>query len=365
MTNFPKGSFSRREFLGYAAGGFVLGALASSRVGAAVTRLPVRPPVSDAPRALVLIHLQGGNDGLNTIVPFADDRYYRLRPTIALRRRDLIRLDAVSALPGFLRPLEPLYREGKLAIVRNTGCAHASPSHYRASETWQTASQPAELLFSGWAGRAAESLGLQGKTVRGFYGSISPPRVLAVSPSGPNCMDSSAAFLPAPLSAVDRGVEALLAEIAGNAAARPGQEIYYVPVPGFDTHYDQPSRHAHAWQSFSVALGAYDHALDRRGVSRRVLTIVFSEFGRSAAENQQGGTEHGMAGPLFLLGGSVRGGLYGPTIDLSASGQTADGLVDFRGVVAAITEQWLGVPAGSAVSRAAVQPEFIFFDAAT
>jgi uncharacterized protein (DUF1501 family) len=322
---------SRRHFIGQLGTG-----LAACAFGGLAPRLFAAGGKRGAgePRAFILIQLEGGHDGLTTFAPWQDDDYRRQRPSLAVGRSDLISLGADTGLHRAGRGLEPLFKDGRLAVVQNVGLLNQSPSHFRATEIWQTASEADEVLGSGWLGRCATQLQGGSRIVTARYGGRQP-RVLAQEQGG--------AQFGLPLAQADALGQ--LAEIGECAATSAGAELYFVSVPGFDTHFDQAGRHAARLQAVADALLALQRRLAWRGVDGRVLTMVFSEFGRSPAENAQGGTDHGGGGPVLLLGRPVCGGFH------NSAGAPAAGPLDFRRVLATVADRWLQVSPAAVLGR--------------
>jgi uncharacterized protein (DUF1501 family) len=244
-------------------------------------------------RSLVVIHLAGGHDARSTFVPCDDDAYYRARPTLALRRRDVLQLDESVWLNRAAADLAPIYERGEFALVPNVGFAPASLSHYRATQIWLSGSAPEEVRASSWT----ERCGL-------------PP------------VDAGGDF------------EAALAQIAERIAKSGTGEIFRVRLEGFDTHFEQRAAHDAAIATFARGLARLQRRLAQRGVGEQVITVAFSEFGRALAENEFGGTHHGERGQCYLIGPAVRGGL-----------PRAATKVDHRRVIATAIEGWLGLPA--------------------
>lgn len=333
--------FSRRIFLKNAGLGIAACALqeALPRTFASAALATVR---ETPPRALVLIHLQGGHDGYSTLIPYQDDRYHRLRPTLAPRDETLARLNETLALSRAGRPLEALFKDGKLSIVLDASYSQPSESHTRSSEIWHTASTAEDLLYSGWIGRCFSHWQSHAQPVRAYYSTLSRPRVFAREEdrhqsAGTEFRHALATSCQGPLTA--------LAEVGERAGATECSEIFFVSVPGFDTHArqseTQPAR-LHAWTS---ALRSVQRRFEQRGVADRVLTIAFSEFGRSLKENAQGGTDHGGASPVFLLGPNVRGGIHGKVSPYSSTPDCREASQpDFRRVIRTVVTDWLRLP---------------------
>jgi uncharacterized protein (DUF1501 family) len=294
-------------------------------------------------RTLVIIELKGGNDGFNTVVPFADPLYRSLRPTLALRRDSLLQLDERSALHPALEPLMPMWREGRLAVVQGVGYAQPNLSHFRSTQIWDTASRADQYLHDGWLARA--SCGVAGfETIT--IGSVEP---------GPFAIDSVERRVPV------RYVAAQSFAASVDAAKRmlvagPVRDITVLRLTlnGFDTHQNQAPKHAALLRALSEGLVAMRRALVSLGRWDETLIMTCSEFGRSARENPTGGTDHGSAAPQFVAGGRVRGGLYGAMPSLARIDDPPVA-VDFRRLYATVLGSWLDLDA-SAILRRRFEP---------
>ncbi len=335
---------------------------------------------------LVLVELKGGNDGLNTVVPYADPAYYALRPRIAIARDQVLQLDARTGLHPALAPLLPLWQARELALVQGVGYARPNLSHFRSIEIWDTASASEEILADGWLARAFAAH----PTPRGF---AADGVVVGASDLGPLAgtgaravaLASTAQFqrqakLAQPLEAPGgtRALAHLLkveADVARAAAGLQGDHAFRTAFPqgafgqavrtaaqvvaanagvaavhlglnGFDTHQNQSGVHANLLRQLAEGLAALRGALvelDRWGST---LVLTYAEFGRRPQENGSGGTDHGTANVHFALGGAVRGGLVGPAprLDRLEGGNLAHG-IEFRSLYATVLERWWGVPA--------------------
>jgi uncharacterized protein (DUF1501 family) len=361
--------------------------------------LPGLPGGSD--RVLVLLNLQGGNDGLNTVVPFANQRYYQLRPSLAVAPGSVLRIDDAVGFNPAMRSLKALYDKGEVAVVQGVGYPNPDLSHFRSTEIWQTAA-PEKYLHSGWLGRYLDEANLPPNNL--FNGvalsqlvpeALAAPNVdvpaianlgqygLAINRSdgarnafSSQLRDRSLPFQSPYLARVmeiedhaQRGSQELPKLIAGykTEATYPatalgrslalaaqivgsnlGTRVIYVQHGSFDTHVGQRATHDRLLAEFSDAMAAFYSDLASHGNDKRVLTMTFSEFGRRAAENGSAGTDHGEASPLFLIGGGVKGGLYGqnPTIANEEYGNVHF-TTDFRSVYATVLERWLNRPSQS------------------
>jgi uncharacterized protein (DUF1501 family) len=362
----------------------------------AQTPLPGLPGSED--RCLVLVNLYGGNDGLNCVVPHGDPRYYQMRPSLAIAQQDVIAINERIGLNPGMRSLKAMYDRGTVAIVQGVGYPNPDHSHFRSTEIWQTAA-PERYEHTGWLGRYFDGAGLPPQNLfKGVAVSRVLPEALVSDrtdiPAIPSlggytlAGDSNAAkraafsqeardwHLPfaspylahvmrvegdaqrsseelpglvagytakASYPATDLGRSfALAAQIVGSNL---GTKVIYVEHGSFDTHVSQKETQNRLLAQFSDAIAAFYDDLAAHGNDRRVLTVTFSEFGRRVEENGSRGTDHGEASPLFIVGGGVKGGIYGVQPDLSATNMgNLRYAVDFRSVYATVLERWLGRP---------------------
>jgi uncharacterized protein (DUF1501 family) len=337
-----------------------------------------------AARALVVVHLAGGNDGLNTVAPVDDPAYRRLRPALALGRGETLAIDRGLALHGALAGFKRLYEAGQLAIVQGVGYPKPDFSHFRATEIWD-AGDPGGGA-SGWIGRyldeTRERRGLRAVALS----KEQPPLALASSSAPPVTIDDPQEFrLPASSEAIRRmyaayarergpraavgeaGLETLdaAAKISGLGRASSvnypagelasdlrraaellasdvGVEVVHLSFGGFDTHVNQAGKHRQLLAQVGNAFAAFQQDLARRGISKRVAAMVYSEFGRRPAENFGGGTDHGSAGPVFVVADGVRGGLHGEAPSLaSLDNGNLVFTTDFRSVYASLVRDCL------------------------
>jgi uncharacterized protein (DUF1501 family) len=364
----------------------------------AQTALPNRHPELVEGRCLVLVNLQGGNDGLNCIVPHGDAQYYQVRPSIAVPRSDVLAIDSHVGFNPQMRSFKALYDKGMVAVVQNVGYPNPDHSHFRSTEIWQTA-VPDAYEHTGWLGRYLDEanlpdtnlfngvalaqvlpevlvanrvdvpaiaqirgyglLGDRDKDERAAYGRVvNDTRLPFSSPYLSHVMEIEdhaqkgseelpkllAGYKPAgsyPATPIGRSLS-LAAQIAGS---KTGTRVIYVQHGSFDTHVSQKATQDRLLAELSDAMKAFYDDLAAHGDDKRVLTMTFSEFGRRIEENGSRGTDHGEASPLFLIGGGVKGGVYGAYPDLS---NTSMGNVafktDFRSVYATVLERWLGQP---------------------
>jgi len=343
-----------------------------------------------SPRALVLVELKGGNDGLNTVVPYRDARYRALRPKLALAADATLALDERQGLHPALQPLMRYWERGELAIVNGVGYSNPNRSHFRSIDIWETASNADETRVDGWLRPVMAALPSRGTGIKGvaldsddgpFAGSsldsvvmgnlqrfVNQSRHLArtqaLTGTGNAAFEHLMAVERATLDAsavFQRSLEAKkrehdpdakrpalvekLENVARLIALDLGPQVYKVTLAGFDTHVDQAGRHRRLMKQLAQGLDALAGRLRDEGRWSDTLVMTYSEFGRRAAENGSGGTDHGTAAPQFVMGGRVRGGLVGTPPDL---GRLVDHDlafdVDFRRLYATAVTDWLGVP---------------------
>ena len=395
--------FTRRQALRAGAYGLGLGLGALHRPLTAWADTP-RPSAAHPERILVVVELSGGNDGLNTVVPYGDDRYYQLRPTLGIPAKSLRTIDEHFGFHPALFGFERLYRDGKLAVVH--GCGYDKPilSHFSSMGFWHTGiPHTGEKL--GWLGRLADAL--DPEVSRNYLVNIATAQSLAVrsrhhSPlvfydpesfsrkgvyqqqpvfqrlsQGRSTPNASLAFLnglvenathsaafvrqawadydsPVDYGARSAGLGLDLRKVAALINADMPARLYYVSYAGnvFDTHVHQLDLHARLLTYSADALRAFIDDLGRIGRGKDVTIMVFTEFGRRVPENASKGTDHGTATPVFVLGDSVRGGLYGSPPSLT---ELDDGnlhyTTDFRRVYATLIKEWLGYPDPAALLR--------------
>jgi len=371
---------------------------------------------------LVVLQLAGGNDGINTLVPYGDDAYYKARPRIALPKNDVLRISDYAGLHPKLTGLHSLYGDGNLGMIQGVGYPNPNRSHFRSTEIWQTASDSDRNESEGWLGRYFDNCcqGADPSTVGVAIAGVTPQAFSSPQPKGiafsnpeqfrymseaandPASADkfmremnqpggiehgtqsensggsigmlsgsadsdgSTVEFLQRialgarmssdrvleitrktkssvnyPASQLGNSLNLVSRLIAGGLPTR----VYYVSQGGFDTHANQIPTHDRLMTDLNAAIYSFVADLKAQGNFNRVLVISFSEFGRRVAENASGGTDHGAAAPLFILGGGVKPGLYGAYPSLT---DLQDGDLkfntDFRSVYATALEKWLGAP---------------------
>lgn len=357
---------------------------------------------ANAGRVLVVVELSGGNDGLNTIVPHADDAYYRHRPNIGIRRDALLALDDHYGFNPGLLGLQRLWRSGDLGIVHGAGYDNPSYSHFTSMAYWHTAAPNRGDAF-GWLGRLADALDPTGRP--NFLINVATSQSLAVKSRlhAPVVFDDPERFRRKAFAGARAALDAIppltrfrsaahrqLSEVAqsareGAALIRDAWAAYRSPVDygiapldlpkvaacidaglpatlyhvsfrnnAFDTHVQQVAQHRRLLSYAGDAIHGFVRDLERLGHGERVLLLAFSEFGRRVPENSNLGTDHGAANVMFLAGKPVRGGHYGERENLErlAEGDNLPATLDFRRVYATAME-WLSPGVSETVLKGA------------
>jgi len=379
--------------------GFLKSAALFSAIGVAPSFLTRVAEAQGAPiegfkddRILVVVQLGGGNDGLNTVVPYGDDTYYRVRPNLGLKGNRILKVNDYIALNDQLEGLMRLYDDGQLAAIHGVGYPNPERSHFRSMEIWQTASDSDEYLGTGWIGRYFDNCcSGQGRPQAGVALSQERPqafrgkRGFGIALEHPELygwqeglgMDREATFQQLNTGKTSNGTldflrhttshaimssqEVRKAAEASNVRAhnnKPLQvvaglirggldtRIYYVPFGGFDTHANQLGRQDGLLKHFADSMHDFQATLKRDGTADRVVTMVFSEFGRRVKENASGGTDHGTAAPMFLIGEKVKPGFHGKFPSLTDLDQgDLKHTADFRSVYATVLDRWFGIDA--------------------
>jgi uncharacterized protein (DUF1501 family) len=336
---------------------------------------------------LVLVELHGGNDGLNTVVPYSDKLYYKLRPTIAVPKKKIITINNDLGLHPRLLPLMNIWNKGDIAIIQGVGYANPDRSHFRSIAIWDTANNKPNS-DEGWIAnqffiRHPNSVApVDAFTLGGSAGSVNGHNMRTVPMENPRVISRIAQQdermtsddIPSSLNHIYK-LESKIADLGklldggsdfqlpimdnfpknifGRFFSRTAQlitadlgvPVVKLRVGGFDTHVNQSGRHSKLLSQFAESIIAFKRHLTQVGRWNDVLIITYSEFGRRPKENKGKGTDHGTAAPHFAIGGRVRGGLYGETPSLS---KLEDGdlkyTVDFRRIYATVTQDWWGQP---------------------
>ncbi len=304
-------AISRREFIRAGAG-----TLAAS---AWVSQSRASGPGRRRPGSLVLIELNGGNDGLNTLIPYTNPTYYAARPTLAIPPSQVLKLSGDTGLHPSLAELAGMFHEGRLAIFRGVGHPNPSRSHFTSQQVWHTA-DPSGGTTAGW---------LAGQSRLYYCGPVCP-QLFHGAAVAPVCLDASEPdALIRPPGGTGQGLPTALAERSSRPAypdaplarglSRFAEVIaqmdepafFHIAQTGYDTHARQANLHAELLRALSQSVSALFAELQAKGLADETRVLIFSEFGRRLKENNSGGTDHGEASVVLLAGGGVRGGIHG------------------------------------------------------
>ncbi|HUU16695.1 MAG TPA: DUF1501 domain-containing protein [Sedimentisphaerales bacterium] len=371
------------------------------------------PRRDDCDRVLVVVQLSGGNDGLNTVVPYGDDEYARNRPTLRLPPKDLHKIDSLMGFHPRMGAFMHLYEQGHLSIVQGVGYPNSDRSHESAMRIWHTAESDQPNRQTGWLGRAVDSIWDSNSTNAPavFVGPIAQPFGLnaenVVVPSIHSPGDLITHEMPGHLKrqsqwkratelpranqyipllhflqncalnvyANNRRIEAVIKMAAGAAEYPPfqlagslrtvaqliradiGIRIFFTElggggIGGFDNHANQLGNHCALLHQLSESIAAFVNDLKRNKLLDRVMLMTFSEFGRTVKENGRRGTGHGAAAPIFLAGGKLKSSLIGSHPNLTDLDNGALKFhIDFRRIYATILDRWLGFKSQTILDR--------------
>lgn len=393
---------TRREFFNLSAKGLGLLAFSHFAPQFLVQSTLAQTPAPEKDRSiLVIVQLAGGNDGLNTFIPFEDPDYYRLRPTLGIPKANVLRASATHGLHPSMTALSDLLQEGKLAVVQNVGYPNPNRSHFRSTEIWESASGADEVSPTGWIGRFLDNacsgvpadshdpvaVHITQGVPQSFLSSHPHPTFGLLPGTGnireneetrkllqqmssaelPEHANGSTSFLrqtfmdtlvtetkvqkvigsyrpgsPYPGNAFATSLKNVAALIASGLPTR----VYFVSLSGFDTHSNQLTQQANLLGQLSDGLAAFQKDLEAHKLEDQVVTMTFSEFGRRPSENDSRGTDHGTAAPLFIVGSQVKAGVHGtaPSLKLERN-QDITFSTDFRQIYATMLDRWLQCPA--------------------
>jgi len=352
-------------------------------------------------RSLVVIELAGGNDALNTVIPYNNGLYYDLRPGIAIPQEDVLRIDGELGFNPNMSPVKDLWDQGKLAVINGIGYPSPNRSHFRSRDVWYTA-EPESIGSQGWLGAALRDLDpaaenvltginigrglpralickgvpvasvgnletygllpdINDETVRlnaldalgRLYGPAGGKDVVAqvLSQNGSQALVGADILRTAPekysstIEYADNPIAQGLKSVAQVMCAGLGTRIFFAQHASFDTHSNELLSHAKLWQDVSRATSDLTADLEEHGLMDDTLILIWSEFGRRIHDNGTG-CDHGSGGVAFVLGGSIQGGLYGGFPSLEEKDQVEGDLAfnnDFRSTYATILDKWLGL----------------------
>ena len=375
---------------------------------------------------LVVLQMAGGNDGINTVVPYANDFYRKARPRIGLKAEEVLKINEDVGLHGAMKGFKELYDGGQLSVIQGVGYPNPNRSHFRSTEIWQTASDSDQIEKNGWIGRyfdnacpgADPAVGVTiGNQLPEAFFATKPKGIVFNNPQNYRFMANGAAteesykklnelemssplpddnsggsiaMLPAGMpmtggravdfisrTAMDAQhssdeVRAIAARVQNQAVYPQSQlggslkmvakliggglptRIYYVSQGGYDTHTNQLASQQRLLGDLAGSVKAFTDDLKAQGNMSRVLVMTFSEFGRRVSENANGGTDHGAAAPMFIVGNKVKAGLLGKYPSLAPADLFQGDVkynVDFRSVYAGVLESWLKTKSAPILGR--------------
>ena len=368
-------------------------------------------------RTLVVIELNGGNDGLNTLVPYNNGLYYDNRPGIGIPQQDVLPIDGEFGFNPNMAEVKTLWDRGELAVIKGIGYPQPNRSHFRSRDIWYTA-EPESIGTQGWLGAALRDLDAKGENVltgvnfgrglpRAFvckgvpvasvgnletygllpdiddenvrlqaldalgrmYGPAGGRDIVAqaLSENGAQALLGADILRTAPerySSSVEYADTPIARSLKGAAqvmSAGLGTRVLYAQHGSFDTHSNELQSHAKLWQDVSAAIGDFTDDLKEQGLWQDTLVLVWSEFGRRVHDNGTG-CDHGSGGVAFALGGAVQGGQYGQYPSLREADLSEGDLAyttDFRSTYATILDRWLGLDPNPVVHGQFEQFDFI------
>jgi len=368
---------------------------------------------------LVVLQLSGGNDGLNTVIPYSNPLYFDNRPKVGIPVEQVIPINDTLGFHPAMKPLKPLYDAGKMAIIQGVGYPKPSRSHFRSMDIWHTC-EPEKVGDEGWVGRALRDLDPNKDNVlTGVNFGRGLPRALSVAGvpvasvgnletygvltgiaaedqrtkaletfsrvyepmlgkdpvlsyfaqtgldalEGADILSTAATNYTSSVKYGNDDVAQYMRNIVQTHLANLGTRILYTTAPynSFDTHAGQLVNHTRLWTQTSKAISDFYADLQEHNATDNVVLFVFTEFGRRVHDNGSG-TDHGAGGLSFVIGDAVKGGLYGEYPSLEAS-QLVEGDLkynnDFRGIYATLLERWMGLDAKSIVGGSFEQLDFL------
>ena len=372
----------RRDFLKYA--GCIT---ASSTVPLLTPEILFAANNNRQNRIVVLVELKGGNDGFNTLVPFADKLYYKYRPNIAIKERQVLKLNKKVGLHPRMKALMPLWKSKQMAWIEGVGYPSPTLSHFRSMDIWDSASSSNQFIEDGWLSRVLPKYkkGLHGIALNRGQAELGPlissqlnsvtmqdprtflnmiKRIDDVQPSrrtpaiahisqtqhqlfdvGEQLQDKMGRQMKRAGVQFSKGVLGhsleSVAEMIINGVDAP---VYKVTQDGFDTHSGQRGAQDNGLYHLSNGLVSFQKSMQRAGLWNNVLVVTYSEFGRRPKENRGGGTDHGTASSHMILGGKVRGGIYGkhPNFARLDDNGNVHHTTDFRSIYGTLAQRWWG-----------------------
>lgn len=344
---------------------------------------------------LVIIQLSGGNDGLNTIVPYGNDIYYQKRNIIAIKQPDIIKLNDIQGLNPNLSSLKEIYDQGWMSIINSVGYPNPDRSHFRSMDIWQTGSDANQFLTTGWIGRYLDancavnkdpytavevddtlSLAMKGAKMKGIavqnaaklYQNTREPffkelvneheaahlsegnlgylyKTMIETSSSANYIQQTSKTYKTSAQYPQSAFAGQLKNVAKFINSGLKTRVYYVSLSGFDTHTQQQNQQGRQLKIYADAVAAFIKDLKQTGKLDDTLVMTFSEFGRRVEQNASNGTDHGTANNVMIFGGKLnKSGIYNNAPNLSAlDNGDLKYEVDFRNVYATLLDKWLNV----------------------
>ena len=360
-------------------------------------------------KKLVIVQLSGGNDGLNTIIPYTNDIYYKSRPNIAIAKNDCIKINDEFGINKNLASLKHLYDKGYLSVINNVGYPNPIRSHFRSTDIWHTASDSNQYLNTGWLGRYIDvygkkpysgielddslSLIMKGDVLKGIatknptslYNNTKTPyfkkvldsqrdvhlsehnlgylykTMIEAKSSAKYIFETSKTYNSA-LTYPNNPFGKQLKTTAQFINSRVESKVFYVSMGGFDTHVRQEKKQNKLLQTYSEAMDVFVKDLEQKDTFKDTLILTFSEFGRRVKQNAASGTDHGAANNVFIIGKNLKKqGFYNEApnlIDLDKNGDIKY-TVDFRSIYATILDKWLEVDDATILNKSYSKLGFI------
>ena len=359
--------------------------------------------VTSKEKSLVVVQLSGGNDYLNTIIPYGDDEYYDFRKTVNIAQDSVLPIDSTYGFNPHLGPIKRLFDDGKVAVINGIGYDNPNRSHFRSMDIWHTA-LPDEIGTEGWLGRVIREIDPKGENVltgvnfgrglpralgvrgvpvasvgnletyglftdiedeetrnlalRAFahmYGGVQgkDPVLDFLGQTGTDALKGADILRTAPqqysstIEYASNPISQSLRSVAQVLFADLGTRVFYTQHGSFDTHSGELISHAKLWDEVSSGIGDFYDDLKEHGREDEVIILVFSEFGRRIKDNGSG-TDHGSGGVAFIIGSEIKGGMYGQYPSIKEADQLEGDLRfnnDFRSTYSTIIESWFGMDA--------------------
>ena len=360
-------------------------------------------------KKLVIVQLSGGNDGLNTIIPYTNDIYYKSRPNLAIAKNDCIKITDELGINKNLAPLKHLYDKGYLSVINNVGYPNPIRSHFRSTDIWHTASDSNQYLNTGWLGRYIDiygkkpysgielddslSLIMKGDVIKGIatknptilFNNTKTPYFKKVldSQSDVHLSEHNLGYLYKTMIEAKSSAKYIfetsktynstvtypnnpfgkqLKTTAQFINSRVESKVFYVSMGGFDTHVKQEKKQNKLLQTYSEAMDVFVKDLEQKDTFKDTLILTFSEFGRRVQQNAASGTDHGAANNVFIIGKNLKKqGFYNEAPNLINLDKNGDikYTVDFRSIYATILDKWLEVDDATILNRSYSKLGFI------